>query len=755
MARKKNENIRSRNIANISSAIMFFILCASFILETLLSKLTVSYVMFGFFSSIALIMIVTIIRNEINHYKLGFNIPLVLYIFSTLLMMLSSWNSSYYFLFCFGICVTSCLYFNFYRTIAFIIFQNIAILFLALNGYDISGQNVPLHVVFINWVIFLFSSVLIAILTKAATITLTKALENQNSFKNLLDTTENYIAMINERNEVVYSSKTLSMMGNVEEADFVQGRPLIDLFPGKSLKIFAGKLLSEKDDYAGDWEFSLNGMKRYFKASSHSLPDGSGSTLISLYDMTHLAERDEIAAMKDSLKIGIFFMDQNYIIQDHYSRYLDEMLSQKNLYGKAFTDILSDSVTKGELEAIQDYFNMVMERTYDQEILDDINPLTELHYVNAGTGDRKVLQCAFTTVERGRGEVFILVTIYDITTQVELKKQLAEEEARRQEEMQSVFELIKVEPNVFSDFMEDMEVEFDNIEKIQKNNDLNAHEVLVKIYQSVHAIKSNAVILGLSVFGNKVHDLESKIKRLREMEEEVPFAEMLNLAMDIEKISKEREGFKEIIGKLKSYTGDGGGNKQNVKVLVDSIAKAASKAAEDMERQVKFIANEIDSEAIDIGPRRIMKDILMQLVRNSVVHGIEVPDIRKSKGKNETGVVKLSIKMTEDKRHIHMIFSDDGRGLDYPKIAERAIENKLIKKEDENNKDALMKAIFAPGFSTAETEGLHAGRGIGLNLVMDRVKEVNGNIRLRSENDKGTLFFVSIPVKAQSEKAAG
>jgi hypothetical protein len=631
MANKKIENIKIRKAAYAFSIIMVFILGASFVLEILLEKKAdfSSYISPGMLMIAALMMIISIIRNEFNHYKLAFSVPMVLFTLLMILVIFYKWNSSNYYLFCFAICAISCLYFSFYRTVAFIIFQNAIILFLVLKDVLGFGQELSLYVRLTNWVIFLLSCIFMVIVTKASTITLTRALENQNSFKNLLDTTENFIAMINGRNEVVYSSKTLSMMGNVEEAAFVQGRPLIDLFPGKSLKVFAGKLLSEKNDYAGDWEFSLNGMKRYFKASSHSLPDGSDGTLISLYDMTHLAERDEMAAMKDSLKIGIFFMDQNYIIQDHYSRYLDEMLSQTNLFGKVFTDILSDSVTKGELEAIQDYFKMVMDRTYDQEILDDINPLNELHYVNADTGDRKVLQCAFTTVERGRGEVFILVTIYDITTQVELQKQLAEEEARRHEEMQSVFELIKVEPDVFSDFMEDMEFEFGNIDKIQKNNDLTTHEVLVKTYQSVHAIKSNAVILGLSVFGNKVHGLESKIKKLREMEEEVPFGEMLNLTMDIEKISKEREGFREIIGKLKSYTGDGGGSKQNVKVLVDSIAKAASKAAADMERQVKFIANDIDPEAIDVGPRRIMKDILMQLVRNSVVHGIEVPDIRK------------------------------------------------------------------------------------------------------------------------------
>jgi two-component system chemotaxis sensor kinase CheA len=468
--------------------------------------------------------------------------------------------------------------------------------------------------------------------------------------------------------------------------------------------------------------------------------------------MTHLAERDEIAAMKDSMMIGLFFMDQNYVIQDHYARYLEEMFVEKDLFGKLFTDIIADSVTSNDLQSIKDYFEMVRERTYDQEMLDEINPLNELHYVNAKTGDKKVLQFIFSTVERGHGEVFLLVTVYDITISVELRQRLAEEEAKRQEEMQAVFELIQVEPDVFGDFMADMESEFGTIDKILKNEKLTAHEALVKVYQSVHAIKSNAVILGLNVFGNKVHTLESKIKRLREWEDgEVPFNEMLTLTMEIETISQEREGFKEIIGKLQNYAGGSGaaagGEKQNLKVMIESLSKAVNRASEDMEKKVKFIYSDIDREAIDKGPRRMMKDILMQLIRNSVVHGIEKPDVRKKKGKNETGIIKLAIKISEDHKHIHLKLIDDGKGLDYPKIAQKAISKKLIKKEEANNKDLLLKAIFMPGFSTAEgaEDGVHAGRGIGLNLVRDRIKEVNGTIKLRSETDKGTVFFVSIP----------
>jgi two-component system, chemotaxis family, sensor kinase CheA len=430
---------------------------------------------------------------------------------------------------------------------------------------------------------------------------------------------------------------------------------------------------------------------------------------------------------------------------------LEEMLSQTNLFGKLFTDIMSDSVTPSELEAIKDYFLMIIDRTYDQEILDDINPLNELHYINVETGERKVFQCAFTTVERGHGELFILVTVYDITVRVELQQKLAEEESRRQEEMQSVFELINVEQDVFSDFSEDMEHEFGTIDKTLKS-DMSSHDVLVKVYQSVHAIKSNAVILGLNVFGNKLHTLESRIKKLRETEA-VPFAEMLNLAVEIEKIAQEKEKFHEIINKLQSYGGGSstGGVKQNVKVLVDSLTKATEKASADMEKIIKFVASEIDAEAVQVGPRRIIKEILMQLVRNSVVHGIEKPDVRTAKGKNEVGIIKLSIKLSEDKKKVEVKLTDDGEGLNYKKIAQKAIQNNLIKKEDADNKDALMKIIFAPGFSTAETEGVHAGRGIGLNLVRDRIKEVNGAMKLRSEPDKGTVFFMSIPiVKAQA-----
>jgi len=750
MARKITEEVKLRNVANIASILLIIFLSAAYIFETYINNIPVNYSIAGLVMILTIVIVLLIQKNSIHKYKMAFNVPFMLFIFYTLLMILCNWRSSHYLFICLSFCAISCIYSRFLRTLAFIIITNLIIAFLFFfRGAPIGGQTETLIPVIINWTICIFSSIIMLLLTRAATVALNKALEHQNSFNDLLATTENFVAMINERNEIVYASKSLSELGNTEDPTLVQGRPLIDIFPGRSLKIHAGKMLKEKDDYQGDWEFSLNGQKRYFKASSHGLPGGSGGTLMSLYDMTHLAERDEIAAMKDSMKIGLFFMDKNFVIQDHYSRYLEEMLSDTRLFGKVFTDLISDSVSANELGAIRDYFGMVLERTYDLDMLDDINPLNELHYVNKETGDKKVFQCAFSTVERDRGEVFILVTVYDITIRVELQQRLAEEEARRQEEMASVFELIQVQPDVFTDFMADAEHEFDTIDKILKNDTLTAHDALVKVYQSVHAVKSNAVILGLNVFGNKVHNLESKIKKLREMEGEVPFGAMLDLTMDIEKLSKEKDGFKDIIDKLKTYTNADASaaenKKQNLNVMVESLTKAAKKAGEDTGKKIQFIANEIDTDALERGPRREMKEILMQLIRNSAVHGIEVPEVRVKRGKKETGIVKLSIKMAEDNKNIVIKLQDDGGGLDYKKIGEKALSKKMIKPEEVNNIDMLTKVIFSPGFSTAETEGIHAGRGIGLNLVRDRLKDIKGTVKLKSEPGKGTLFMMVVP----------
>jgi len=704
----------------------------------------VSETVMSFGLGVALILLIPIFRSTKNFSMLAFFIPIILFLFNVMVMIWGR-QGAYFLIVCLYACGVSCLYANFPLTLFYIVVQIMGVGVLFFLNLPIAGEGAALGIVLIGLAVYLFSCVVLLILARSATVTLNRALDDGNSFRTFLATTANYLAMVDKSNKVIYVSKPLSDLAGIEDPDLTTGRSLIDLFPGRDLKLLASEMLGQRGLYEADWEFVLNGQKRFFKAASNSLSGTSKGTLVNLHDMTYLAERDEIAAMRDNLKIGLFFMNRDCIIQDNYSRYLEELLSEKELTGKMFVDLLASSVTSKERDAIKDYFEMVFDRIFDQATLDDINPLHELHYVSR-TGDKKIFQCEFVTVERGKGEDFILVVIYDITAKVELQQRLAEEESRRQEEMRSIFELIQVDPTVFSDFLGDAEYEFTRIDETLKNDSFTAHEALVEVYQSVHAIKSNAVILGLNTFGDKVHALESQIKKMREQETEVAFDDMLHLTMELEKLSKEKDGFKTVIDRINSFkVGNTGGKKQNEYVLIESLTKATNRAASDMGKKVKFVASEVNSLALEKGPRRVIKEVLMQLIRNSVVHGVELPDERVAKGKKETGTIQLSIKT--DGKIIQVKLVDDGRGLDFKKIGEKALGMNMIKKEDVNNKGALLQAIFAPGFSTAETEGVHAGRGIGLNLVRDRVHAVKGTIKLQTEWGKGTAFIVFLPLE--------
>ncbi|QQO11074.1 ATP-binding protein [Breznakiella homolactica] len=455
-------------------------------------------------------------------------------------------------------------------------------------------------------------------------------------------------------------------------------------------------------------------------------------------------ERDEITAMKDNLKVGIFFMNREYIIQGQYSKAMENVMAVTGLQDRSFMELLMASLKQREQDTLMDYFTMVFERSFDNQMLEDINPLHEFSYFSTETGDEKTLRCTFSAVDRENGEVFILGTVQDITHEVALQRQLSEEENKRQEEMKALFEVIQIEPRVFNDFLEDTDFEFNRVNEILRNREVSTRDAVIELYQSIHAVKSNAVILGLENFSTSLHEFESELKELRE-KDEITFEDILHITVELEAIMKTTDGFKDILARIRSFRTSDRKN-QDEYVLLQSLQKVADKASQDLGKKVKLEISHIDLNAIENGPRRVMKEVLTQLVRNAVSHGIESPDERVSCGKKEEGIIQLSIK--EKEGTIHIKLKDDGKGLDFSKIRKKAEELNLIKNTDQKqDKNFLLKTIFSPGFSTEGTASMHAGRGIGLNLVRERVRGVNGSIKLQSENGKGTAFNIYIPLE--------
>jgi len=150
---------------------------------------------------------------------------------------------------------------------------------------------------------------------------------------------------------------------------------------------------------------------------------------------------------------------------------------------------------------------------------------------------------------------------------------------------------------------------------------------------------------------------------------------------------------------------------------------------------------EIDKNIVEA-----LADPLIHIVRNSLDHGIEMPEERRAKGKSETG--RLTIRATQESDRVYIDISDDGKGIDPKVIKIKAYEKGLI---DEVMLERLTDAealnlVFAAGFSTAEVISDLSGRGVGMDVVRSAVEKVNGTVSLSSEVDKGTCIRLSLPL---------
>ena len=139
-----------------------------------------------------------------------------------------------------------------------------------------------------------------------------------------------------------------------------------------------------------------------------------------------------------------------------------------------------------------------------------------------------------------------------------------------------------------------------------------------------------------------------------------------------------------------------------------------------------------------------LKDPLVHIIRNSIDHGIEMPQVRKEAGKSETGTIHLSAKHSG--AHVLIKISDDGKGLDPVVLRKKAEEKGILLPEAELTEKEIMNIIFAPGFSTADTVTDVSGRGVGMDVVKKSIDELRGSIEIDSKKFKGTSIILKLPL---------
>ncbi|RPI36849.1 MAG: chemotaxis protein CheA [Nitrospiraceae bacterium] len=144
-------------------------------------------------------------------------------------------------------------------------------------------------------------------------------------------------------------------------------------------------------------------------------------------------------------------------------------------------------------------------------------------------------------------------------------------------------------------------------------------------------------------------------------------------------------------------------------------------------------------------------DPLMHLMRNAIDHGIESPEERKKKGKKEKGTITL--KAYQKGNHVVIEVKDDGSGIDIGRVRKKAVEKGLLTEDAGVGENEIIDFIFAPGFSTKDVVSEVSGRGIGMDVVKDKLSALGGFAEVETARDAGTTFMLTLPITLAIIKA--
>ncbi len=184
---------------------------------------------------------------------------------------------------------------------------------------------------------------------------------------------------------------------------------------------------------------------------------------------------------------------------------------------------------------------------------------------------------------------------------------------------------------------------------------------------------------------------------------------------------------------------------QPVGKVFSRFPKVARDVARNLKKEVELELIGADTE-LDRNLVEALADPLVHLVRNAIDHGVEMPDLREAQGKPRSGHVRLSAQQEGD--YVSIEVQDDGAGIDPERLRAKAREKGLIDPEAAArlSSEECLHLVFLPGFSTKQEVTDISGRGVGMDVVQSRIRELSGQIQIQSELGRGSRFMIRVPL---------
>ena len=176
--------------------------------------------------------------------------------------------------------------------------------------------------------------------------------------------------------------------------------------------------------------------------------------------------------------------------------------------------------------------------------------------------------------------------------------------------------------------------------------------------------------------------------------------------------------------------------------MVPNLRRTLRQVAGDVGKRAQLVVEGANGE-MDRNMLERIKAPFEHMLRNAVAHGIETPGAREAAGKSPEGTVRIQV--AREATEIVVRLSDDGAGMDRDAIREKAVERGLLRADTRVSDEQLYRLIQVPGFSTAEKVTQVAGRGVGMDVVANEIKQLGGTLDIESHRGQGTTFVMRLP----------
>lgn len=484
------------------------------------------------------------------------------------------------------------------------------------------------------------------------------------------------------------------------------------------------------------------------------------------------AKRESDVIM-ETVQEGLLLIDVKGVIGAQYSRELERIFRMENLAGFNFLNILQRILTEKMYNTTRDYLALLFDAKRKEKQILKVNPLdvVEVNFSNPEGGFiTKYLGFTFRRVVEAGVVTRVFIGVGDITSRVTLERELRQSELKKEKQFDLLLGILHIEPKQVQEFIETAKKDLLEITTTLRAEDFAAasagkidelRDRLNVVFRCVHNIKGNASYLKLVYFQKTADEFESKINQLRNRPS-LTGDDFLSIVMAQSDLRNDVEELDEIRSKLgelrigggtstelfKNSDRNGNSTQSREDELIVGLRGLVTDIAQKTGKSVRLEAKDFNAESFRSDYRPLVRDVLIQLTRNSLAHSFELPAERTRVGKGIEGVIEIKPTKHEESGLNGFLFRDDGKGIDISKVRDRAISQGLITAEDAQRmaETELAMLIFTPGFSTADEVTTEAGRGMGMDIIKEKIiDECGGEITVSVEPGKHCTFGIFLP----------